>query len=49
MVILNKNPFDLNVKELDKLKVEKLLLKGKPYQPVNINPIVHILKGIFKK
>ena len=49
MVILNTNPFDLDPKDLNQLKVEQLLLKGKPYQPIQMNPIVHILKGIFKK
>ena len=49
MVILNTNPFDLDPKDLNQLKVEQLLLKGKPYQPIQMNPIIHILKGIFKK
>lgn len=49
MVILNTNPFDLDIKDLNKLKVEQLLLKGKPYQDIKINPILHILKGIIKK
>ena len=49
MVILNLNPFNLDTKDLNQLKVEELLLQGKPYQPVNINPILHILKGMLKK
>ena len=49
MVILNKNPFSLNKEDLNQLKVEQLLLKGKPYKDIHMNPIVHILKGIFKK
>ncbi len=49
MVILNKNPFSLNKEDLNQLKVEQLLLKGKPYKDIHMNPIIHILKGIFKK
>lgn len=49
MVILNRNPFELDIKDLNQLKVEELLLKGKPYQPITINPILHILKGMLKK
>ncbi len=49
MVILNNNPFDLETKDLNTLKVEQLLLKGKPYQPIKLNPILHILKGMIKK
>ena len=33
MVILNKNPLDLNPKDLRSLEVEQLFLQGKPYRP----------------
>jgi hypothetical protein len=33
LVILNKNPYDLKPENLLELKVEQLILSGKPYQP----------------
>jgi hypothetical protein len=32
MVILNKNPLDLKPENLRELKIEKILLEGKPYK-----------------
>lgn len=49
MVILSAHPYQIDKNELKNLKVEQLLLQGKPYQKLNINPIIHILKGITNK
>ena len=49
MVILSKNPFEIDKTELNTIKVEQLLLKGQPYKEVQMNPMKHILKRIMKK
>ena len=46
MVILSGNPYETDGSKLDTLKVEQLLLKGKPYQKIAQNPIVQVLKGM---
>lgn len=49
MVILSGNPYATDVTKLDTLKVEQLLLQGKPYKNISQNPIGQVLKGIFRK
>ena len=49
MVILSANPYTTDVTKLNTLKVEQLLLNGKPYQKVNLNPVGQIIKGILNK
>ncbi|MBQ1271154.1 MAG: amidohydrolase family protein [Clostridia bacterium] len=49
MVILSDNPYGMDVSELYTLKVEQLLLRGKPYQKIGQNPISQVLRGIFKR
>ena len=51
MVILNKNPLTLDKKDLNQLKVEKLLLAGKPYKPGKglLGMLIGGLKGKNKK
>ncbi|MBR4945057.1 MAG: amidohydrolase family protein [Peptococcaceae bacterium] len=46
MVILSENPYQMEKERLNELKVEQLLLQGKPYQKVTGNPVMHILRGI---
>ena len=47
MVILSENQYSVDVKELDKLKVEQLILAGNPYKKLSQGPVKHILKGVF--
>ena len=49
MVILSGNPYSIDTTQIKDLKVEQLLLKGKPYQKISQNTVIHIIKGIFKK
>ena len=49
MVILSGNPYETDVKKLDTLRVEKLLLRGAPYRKVSQNPIAQVLRGMTKK
>ena len=49
MVLLSANPYEVDVKDLNKLQVEQLFLGGKPYKALSQNPVKHILKGIFGK
>ena len=46
MVILSENPYLLAKEELGRLKVEELLLGGKPYQKQSQNLAQVVLKGI---
>lgn len=49
MVILSQNPYSIDKAKLNTIQVEQLLLQGKPYQPLTMNPMIHILKGILSK
>ena len=49
MVILSGNPYETDVTKLDTLRVEQLLLQGKPYQNIARNPIGHVLKGMTSR
>ena len=49
MVILSADPMQMEVKNLHTLKVEQLLLRGKPYQKIADHPIGQILKGMVRK
>jgi predicted amidohydrolase YtcJ len=51
LVILNKNPLTMNKKELNQLKVEKILLAGKPYKSGKglLGMLIGGLKGKNKK
>ena len=49
MVILSENPYQVSKENLQHIKVEQLLLQGKPYEPVKRGPIGQILKGMHSK
>lgn len=49
MVILSKNPYALPKEDIKTIEVLQLLLKGKPYQDLDISPIMQVIKGMFKK
>lgn len=49
MVILSNNPYLVDKSNLKDIQVEQLLLAGKPYEKLNINPIVQIIKGMINK
>jgi predicted amidohydrolase YtcJ len=49
MVILSGNPYETDVTKLGTIKVEQLLLKGKPYCKISQNPIGQVLKGMATK
>ena len=46
MVVLSENPLALPVSELNRLRVEQLLLGGQPYRPVRRGAAAHLLKGM---
>ena len=48
MVILSENPYRMKKSRLHELKVEELLLQGKPYEKLKQNPFLQILKGMKK-
>lgn len=48
MVILSENPYEMETGRLHELRVEELLLQGKPYQAVETSPVKQILKGLTK-
>ncbi len=49
MVILSENPFEVEKERLGEIKVERLLLQGRPYKKLRQNPIVQVLKGMVRK
>lgn len=49
MVILSGNPYETEVTKLDIIRVEQLLLQGKPYKKIGQNPVGQVLNGLFKK
>lgn len=49
MVILSENPYEVKKEDLKDIKVEQLLLQGKPYQPVKRSTVGQILRGICSK
>ena len=49
MVILSENPYDIPVKELNRLKVEKLYLQGEPYRSEHKDAVAHVFKGMRNK
>ena len=49
MVILSENPYQVPKEELKHIKVEQLLLQGKPYEQVKRGPIGQILRGMCSK
>lgn len=49
MVILSGNPYTIDKSRLNELYVEQLLLQGKPYQKLNMNPVLQIFKGMLRK
>lgn len=49
MVILSANPYQMERENLKNLRVEKLLLSGKPYQKISQNPFFQVVKGFLKK
>ena len=49
MVILSDNPYTIPVQNLNQLKVEELLLQGKPYQNLKTPALIQVLKGMLKQ
>lgn len=49
MVILSANPYDIPAKDIKKLKVEQLLLQGKPYQSAQEGVMKAALRGLSSK
>jgi predicted amidohydrolase YtcJ len=49
MVILSENPYDVPAGELKRIKVEKLLLSGKPYRKQKQNIAWLLVKGLLSK
>ncbi len=49
MVILSDNPYSVNKHNLKNIKIEKLILSGKPYVSCNRNALITLISGIFSK
>ncbi len=49
MVILSKNPYGVDKSEIRNIKVEKLLLKGQPYESCRENIVGAIWRGITSR
>lgn len=49
MCILSENPYDIDVSRLGEVKVEQLLLGGKPYEKQRAGFIGAVLKGMVSK
>ena len=48
MVILSDNPYTMPNNKINELKVEKLILKGKEYQPQSQNIAAVVAKGMLR-
>ena len=49
MVILSGNPYETDVRKLDTLKVEQILLRGEPYKNISQNPIGQVIRGLVRR
>lgn len=49
MVILSANPYDIPAKDIKNLKVEQLLLAGKPYRSAQEGVLKAATRGLFSK
>lgn len=49
MVILSQNPYDMAPKELGSLKVEGIILSGRPYEAQRQSALVAVARGIVSK
>ena len=49
MVILSANPYEIPAEEIKDLKVEQLLLQGKPYQSAKEGVLGAVLRGLCSK
>ena len=49
MVILSANPYDIPAKDIKNLRVEQLLLGGKPYQSAQEGVLKAATRGLFSK
>ena len=49
MVILSENPYEMPKERLRELKVETLLLGGKPYESCRANVLKAVLSGMRSK
>ncbi len=47
MVVLDKNPYDIPVEELNTINVAELYLKGKPYKRSRTGSMATMLRGMF--
>ena len=47
MVILSRNPYEVDVKKLKDIQVKQLLLQGRPYRPLKGNPVGQLIKGMI--
>ena len=49
MVILSGNPYEMPAEKLSELRVERLILKGKPYRTQTGIPIGTVIKGLISR
>lgn len=49
MVVLSANPYSIPKEEIKNLKVEQLLLGGKPYEPCRANVLKAVVGGVASK
>ena len=49
MVILSANPYTIPASQIKDLKVEKLILSGKPYTSARESVLKAVCRGLFSK
>lgn len=49
MVLLTENPYEVEKQRLKDISVEQLYLAGRPYEEVNKNPVLLLLKGMCSR
>ena len=47
IVVLDRNPYEVPVNELNKIGVSELYLKGKPYERSRTGSMATMLRGMF--
>jgi len=46
MVILSQNPYNMAPEDLGNLKMERIILSGKPYKPQHQNALAAVARGM---
>ena len=49
MVVLSENPYEMDPKDLGRLRVEGLILGGKPYEQQRQGVLSAVLRGMLRR